>query len=158
MFCFTDESFIRKDHVRVALLCYGKRALAGCSGGLEGQLGVGGVLWRDALAECSGGMLWRGSQQEGRQEASKRLARSQQEASKRPGRGQQEASKTCSASQMNPSLERTMAGCSGGVLWRDALAGKPARRPARGQEEASKRPARKARGQQEASKTCSASR
>ena len=42
-----------------------------------------------------------------------------------------------------------LAGCSGGVLWRDALAGKPARRPARGQEEASKRPAR---GQEEASK------
>ena len=33
VFCFTGESFIRKDHVRVALLCYGKRALAGCSGG-----------------------------------------------------------------------------------------------------------------------------
>ena len=31
-----------------------------------------------------------------------------------------------------------LAGCSGGVLWRDALAGKPAR----GQEEASKRPGR----------------
>ena len=58
-----------------------------------------------------------------------------------------------------------LAGCFGGVLWRDALAGKPAR----GQQKASKKPARKARGQQEASKklgsgqqeaskTCSASR
>ena len=34
VFCFTDDSFIRKDHVRVALLCYGRGALAGCSGGV----------------------------------------------------------------------------------------------------------------------------
>ena len=70
-------------------------AAAGCSPFIEenpwmGQLWAGccgGMLWRGALARCSGGVL----ASRGQPEASKKPARGQQEASKRPGRGQEEA-------------------------------------------------------------------
>ena len=86
------------------------------------------MLWRDALAGCSGGVLWRGGQQEAR----KKLARGQQEASKRPARSQQEARKAQSRAVL---WRGAWAGCSGKVLWRAALAGCSGR-------EASKRPGR----------------
>ena len=112
------------------------------------------MLWRAALAECSGEMLWRGSQQNAR----KKPARGRQGVSKRfQMGGLHETPKPLKNKYFHEKNSPVLGALEKPIFQRNprreslklARSQEAGKRPGRGQQEASKKPAR---GQQDASK------